>query len=185
MSLLGAFPRPEGTASVNLRYALAAACGRTLPPLSSCPPWGAGDYISRRALRPDCGQLTGLVIGCESGREGRPQQPLRLVLAPHPGPCTCRWLRVDPGCPLPWVASLEGRDCAGGESFPLSPRFPSQDWRSIGRLSARFSPLASSLRTVRGFEWRRRGDCPGPLLASEQAEPKCPRNLKSFSTSLF
>ncbi|MEJ1269262.1 hypothetical protein NN561_000071 [Cricetulus griseus] len=37
------------------------------------PPHPHRDYISQRALRPRCGQLTGLVIPCEPGREGGPR----------------------------------------------------------------------------------------------------------------
>lgn len=148
------------------------------------PPPAARDYISRRALRLLCGQLTVLVTCSESGREGGPHRLLELVLAPGPPPCGLELLPAGPGSPPKSVPSPECPKCGWGELSSKSA-IPIRGLE-IGSLAAWLSHLVSSLRIVRGFGWRRRrGDCPGPLLISDQAEPKCPRNLKSFSTSLF
>lgn len=60
------------------------ARGRRAQAYSSPTP--TRDYISRRALRLPCGQLTGLVICYESGREGEggPQRLALPVLVPDP-----------------------------------------------------------------------------------------------------
>lgn len=120
--------------------------------------------------------------------------------APHQGPAL---LHANTRAPRAVPPSLqprlsEGLLCSllplcvpGHFTFPspAAPDLGSLGWATLVSLLGAF-PLPEgrcgvNLRTVKGFDWRRRGGCPGPLLASEQAEPKCPRNLKSFSTSLF
>lgn len=67
------------------------------------PPPATRDYISRRTLRLPCGQLTGLVICYESGREGGPQRLALPVLAPDPPRWNLELLRCGP-----WFSSPLG-----------------------------------------------------------------------------
>lgn len=106
-----------------------------------------------------------------------------LLLEPPPSP-----LRAS-AFPEPSRSSLLPPSGCGSPSRELA--LPRPPWTTIPsepsgrRLGCGQVTESPDLRIAVGSPGGELTDCPGVLLTSSRVEPKCPRNLKSFSTSLF
>lgn len=91
--------------------------------------------------------------------------------------------------PEPSRSSLLPPSGCGSPSRELA--LPRPPWTTIPsepsgrRLGCGQVTESPDLRIAVGSPGGELTDCPGVLLTSSRVEPKCPRNLKSFSTSLF
>lgn len=94
-----------------------------------------------------------------------------------------------PAFPEPSRSSLLPPSGCGSPSRELA--LPRPPWTTIPsepsgrRLGCGQVTGSPDLRIAVGSPGGELSDCPGLLLTSSRVEPKCPRNLKSFSTSLF